>query len=152
VHTGLYLTRLRLGQRPAAARAFGNIVEQGLDQKRLGLKVLFRPGTAAIFSPPGPAAQPYSMWMNELGRRAATRTSCLDVIGHTSPSGAEPVNERLSLMRAEMVAGELQKAAPKLAKRLASSGVGSKQALIGTGRDDLSDALDRRVEFVVRNC
>ncbi len=152
VHTGLYLTRMRLGQRSAAAKAFGDIVEQGLDQKRLGVKVLFKPGTAAIWSPPGTTALPYAMWMGEIGRRAAARPSCLDVVGHTSASGAEPVNERISLMRAEMVAGELKRVAPKLTPRLASSGVGSRQALIGNGRDDLSDALDRRVEFLVRGC
>ena len=39
-----------------------------------------------------------------------------------------------------------------LSKRMASKGYGSKQTLVGNGRDDLSDALDRRVELLVKDC
>jgi hypothetical protein len=35
---------------------------------------------------------------------------------------------------------------------MASKGHGSKMTLVGTGRDDLSDALDRRVELLVKDC
>lgn len=152
VHSGLYLANLRLGRSAAAAQAFGSIVEQGLDGKRLSVKVLFRPGTSTLWSLPGPTAPPHAMWMREIATRAATRDSCLDVVGHTSFTGAEPVNERLSLMRAEVVKKELQRRAPKLGPRLRSAGMASRQMLIGNGRDDLSDALDRRVEFIVRGC
>ena len=33
-----------------------------------------------------------------------------------------------------------------------ASGAGSRQTMIGNGRDDASDALDRRVEFKVIGC
>jgi outer membrane protein OmpA-like peptidoglycan-associated protein len=33
-----------------------------------------------------------------------------------------------------------------------ANGVGSKQTIVGNGRDDASDALDRRVEFRVIDC
>jgi hypothetical protein len=33
-----------------------------------------------------------------------------------------------------------------------ANGVGSRQTMIGTGRDDATDALDRRVEFKVIGC
>jgi hypothetical protein len=36
--------------------------------------------------------------------------------------------------------------------RLKSDGVGSREALVGLGTDDIRDALDRRVEFRVVNC
>ena len=72
--------------------------------------------------------------------------------GHTSPTGPEPLNERLSLLRAEFVKARLEGAAPKLAKRMIANGVGSRQTMVGTGRDDASDALDRRVEFKVIGC
>jgi hypothetical protein len=36
---------------------------------------------------------------------------------------------------------------PSLKKRTVAFGVGSRENLIGTGRDDASDVLDRRVEF-----
>ncbi len=152
VHTGLYLTNLRLGKRPAAARAFGNIVDQGLSSQRMGVKFLFKPGTAAMWTQPGSGPVPYTLWLTEIAARAAKRDVCMDVVGHTSATGAEPINERLSLQRAETVKREIAQRAHKLQKKMTSAGAGSREMLVGSGRDDLSDALDRRVEFKVRGC
>ena len=41
---------------------------------------------------------------------------------------------------------------PKLNGKLIANGVGPRENLIGTGKDDASDALDRRVEFKVLKC
>lgn len=152
VHTGLYLTNLRLGKRPAAAKAFGSIVEQGLSSQRMGVKFLFKPGTAAMWTQPGSGPVPYTLWLTEIAARAAKRDVCMDVVGHTSATGAEPVNERLSLQRAESVKREIARRSPKLQQKLTSAGAGSREMLVGTGRDDLSDVLDRRVEFKVKGC
>ena len=155
-HTGLYLSNWRLGNQKAAAESFGRIVEQGLDSKRLGTKFLFRPGTAALWSDPKAAssagASAYPMWLQEIAKRGAKRASCFELVGHTSASGPEPVNERLSLLRAEELKKQLSQRAPTLAKRMIASGQGSRQTMIGTGRDDASDVLDRRVEFKVVGC
>lgn len=152
VHTGLYLTNLRLNRRPAAAKAFGDIVEQGLKAQQMGVKFLFKPGTAAMWTQPGAGPVPYTLWLTEIAKHAAKRESCMDVVGHTSATGAEPINERLSLQRAENVKREIARRAPKLRAKLTSAGAGSREMLIGSGRDDLSDALDRRVEFKVKGC
>ncbi len=155
-HTGLYLTNWRLGDRKAAAESFGRLVDQGLDTKRLGTKFLFRPGTAALWTDPKAAnsagASAYPMWLQEIAQRGARRSSCLELVGHTSASGPEPVNERLSLLRAEALKKEITRRAPTLDKRMIASGAGSRQTMIGTGRDDASDVLDRRVEFKVVGC
>jgi len=37
--------------------------------------------------------------------------------------------------------------AKALDRRLITRGAGSRELIVGTGRDDASDALDRRVEF-----
>jgi hypothetical protein len=149
VYTGLYLTNLRLGRTPQAASAFGDIVEQGLTTKRLGVKFLFRPGTAALWTDPRAGPVPYPLWIDEIARHAANRQSCIEVVGHTSPTGPEPLNERLSLLRAEVIRTQLQREEPGLQKRLIANGVGSRETLVGNGRDDASDALDRRVELKV---
>lgn len=151
-YTGLYLTNWRLGRKEAAAKAFGQVVDQGLEAKRLGVKFLFRPGSVAFFNDPRAVPTPYPMWLGELSAQAAKRQSCLEVVGHTSPTGPEPVNERLSLLRAEYVKGQIEHMAPQLQNRMIANGVGSRQTLIGNGRDDTSDALDRRVEFKVVGC
>jgi hypothetical protein len=152
-YSGLYLVNVRLGRLDDAARAFGQIVDLGLESKRLGVKFLFRPGTAALWSDPkSPPPAPYTMWTQQIASASSLRNSCLEVVGHTSATGPEPLNERLSLLRAEQMKKELERLQPALAKRLLANGVGSREMLVGNGRDDASDALDRRVEFRVVGC
>jgi len=74
------------------------------------------------------------------------------VTGHTSRTGSEAVNERLSLQRATSVKAKLVGEAPPLSKKLRESGMGFRENIVGTGADDASDALDRRVEFKVVGC
>lgn len=152
VYSGLYLTNWRLGNRPAAMKAFGQLVDQGLQSKRLGVKFLFRTGSAVLGSEAGPGGAPYPLWLSELAAQAGRRESCMEITGHASPTGPEPINERLSVLRADYIKRQLERAAPALARRLTSSGVGSRETLVGNARDDASDALDRRVEFKVVNC
>ncbi len=90
--------------------------------------------------------------MSQIARRAGARSACLQVVGHTSPTGPEPLNERLSVLRAEYVKNRLEREAPQLKGRVIASGVGSREKLVGTGTDDVRDALDRRVEFKVVPC
>ncbi len=149
-YAGLYLTHLKLGQSQAAMQAFGQMVDHGLEQKKLSLKFLFRPGSTAFMSDAN--AKLYPLWLTEVSRRSQTRQACLQVTGHTSATGPEPVNERLSLLRAEFIKGEIKRREPSLAPRLIAAGMGSRETLIGNGRDNESDALDRRVEFVVLPC
>lgn len=152
VHTGLYLTNLKLRRMDAAKKSFGEVIDQGLDAKRLGVKFLFRPGTAALWTDPKAGPMPYPMWLGEIAARTAKRQTCLELAGHTSATGAEPINERLSLLRADSVMKSIQAVSPAMGKRMVSKGHGSKQTLVGNGRDDLSDALDRRVELLVKDC
>jgi outer membrane protein OmpA-like peptidoglycan-associated protein len=151
VYNGLYLANWKLGRRDRAEAAFRNIVDYGLQHQRLAVKFLFRPGSTA-FGPDTKLTEPYPVWLRTIASRATTGNACLEVTGHTSATGPEPLNERLSLLRAEYVKSQLEANAPALAKRAIASGMGSKQTMVGTGRDDASDALDRRVEFKVIGC
>lgn len=152
VYSGLYLTNWRLGRREAAEQAFGQIVEQGLETKRLGVKFLFRPGATALWAGPAGGAPPYDIWLKEIAAHTAKRQSCLEIVGHSSATGPAALNERLSQLRAEYVKGQLERTAPGLGPRLISNGAGSRETMVGNQRDDASDALDRRVEFKVIGC
>ena len=48
VLNGLYITSWQLGQRDAARDAFGKLVESGLEQKRLPVKLLFQPDRKSV--------------------------------------------------------------------------------------------------------
>jgi outer membrane protein OmpA-like peptidoglycan-associated protein len=152
VHTGIYLSNLRLGQREAAMQAFGKIAQQGMSAKRLAVKFNFQPGGASLAKD----QNPYDSWIKELAvqsAQAVTSTgSCFEVSGHTGRSGLEAMNERISLQRAEYVRQRLIAERPDLATRISAGGYGSKEALVATGREDPSDALDRRIEFKSAPC
>jgi outer membrane protein OmpA-like peptidoglycan-associated protein len=143
VYNGLYLTNWKLGQQDAATDAFGRLVDYGLDNNALGMKILFRPGSTALEQ-----GGPYEMWLHQIATHSASRKACLQVTGNSSPTGSAVLNEQLSLLRAEYVKRVLEADAP-MDDRVIATGAGASDNLIGTGADDLSDALDRRVEFKV---
>lgn len=151
VHNGIYSASWRLGRRADAEKAFGDAVRVGLATNRLGVKFLFRPGSTEFIGDPRLSA-PYPMWLSQIARQTAAKSACLNIVGHTSPTGPEPLNERLSVLRAENVKNRLEREAPPLKGRIIASGVGSREKLVGTGTDDLRDALDRRVEFRTVPC
>src|SRR5262249_14157035 len=118
---------------------------------RLSVRLLFKPGTTQFLDDPEITA-PYPMWLSQIATQAMQGNACIDVVGHTSNTGPVQINERLSILRAQFVKDRLQGAAPGLANRLKAVGVGSREPIVGTGRDDASDAIDRRVDFNVRSC
>ena len=147
---GIYLTNWKLNRRQAAAEAFASALEYGFSTDRLAVKFLFRPGSTQLTDRAG---TPYSMWIQQIAQRGAKAGACMELVGHTSPTGPEPLNRRLSVLRAETVKDRIESVAPALSKRMIANGVGSSENLIGSGKDDPSDALDRRVEFkVIPNC
>lgn len=148
---GLYLTNLHLRRMADAETAFSKIVSLGLSTNNLAVKLLFRPGTTDFLADPSFSAA-YPMWLRHIARGATTSKACLSIVGHTSASGTAAINDPLSLARAQAVRGLLQREVPGLEKRLRVNGVGSRKNIVGTGADDSSDAVDRRVEFEVQAC
>jgi outer membrane protein OmpA-like peptidoglycan-associated protein len=152
VYNGIYLTYSKLGRRSETTEAFGQLVDYGLANERLAMKLLFRPGSTA-FVADQQVSGPYDMWLREIAARSATKNACLQVTGHTSRSGSAVLNERLSQLRAEYVKTRLETDTPSLAGHVIADGAGAKFNLVGTGADNDSDALDRRVEFkVIAHC
>ena len=151
VYNGLYLSNIQLGRADGAEQAFGRLVLLGLTTNSLSIKFLFKPGSTDFW--PDPKINgPYPMWLRVVAREGITAKACMTIIGHSSHTGTEPANDRLSLQRATSIQKRLEVAAPEMVGRLQSSGLGFRENLIGTGTDDARDALDRRVEFRVRGC
>jgi len=148
---GIYLANVQLGQLAAAEEAFSKIAALGLATNNLAVKLLFKPG-ATEFWPDPKVSGVYPMWLKQIAKVALASGSCLNVVGHTSASGTEGFNEKLSLARAGAIRERLEREAPGIARKSQVSGVGSRENLVGTGTDDASDAIDRRVEFKVVAC
>jgi len=146
VYNGIYLSLTKLGRTDEAATAFGDLVEYGMRRKRLAVKFLFRPGSVRFETDNG-FNNNYDMWIRQIAARAESGQTCLQITGHTSPTGLPALNDRLSLLRAEYIQSRLEENAAGLKRRTIAAGRGSRDNLIGTGRDDASDMLDRRVEL-----
>ena len=151
VFNGLYLVNAQLGRGDEAEKAFAKIVALGLATNSLSVKFLFRPGSLDFLSDPK-ISGPYTMWLRIVAREVASSRSCLTIVGHTSKTGSEQFNDRLSLQRAVAIEHRIEALAPETAGRLQAVGMGFRENLVGSGTDDLRDALDRRVEFKVRAC
>jgi outer membrane protein OmpA-like peptidoglycan-associated protein len=148
---GIYLTNMHLRRTNEAEAAFGKIVALGLNTNNLAVKLLFRPGTTDFLADPN-FSEAYPMWLRQIARGANSTRVCLSIVGHTSASGTPAINDPLSLARAEVVRTRLLREAAGLEGRLKVNGVGSRKNIVGTGADDASDAVDRRVEFEVQSC
>ena len=149
-YNGIYLTRWKLNQVAEASTAFGDAIAYGLSRNRLAVKFLFQPGSTQFYQDPQVSGQ-YPIWLEQIAQQTAQQTAkangCIEVTGHTSRTGSQQINEQLSLQRANYVKGQLERDAPQLNGHLIANGAASSQMMVGTGKDDLSDALDRRVEF-----
>ncbi|MDM0028305.1 OmpA family protein [Variovorax saccharolyticus] len=151
VLNGIYLTTLKLGQSAEAEDAFGRVVAYGIAHNQLGVKFLFNPGSTDFWSDPR-VTSAYRMWLRQIAKQGGSARVCMDIVGHSSKTGPEEVNDSLSLRRAQYIRQRLAAESAELADRTRPKGQGSRQNLVGSGTDDVVDALDRRVEFAIVEC
>jgi outer membrane protein OmpA-like peptidoglycan-associated protein len=151
VLNGIYLANQKLGRTREAMAAFGKVIDYGLKGEKLAVKFLFKPGSTQFFTDKKVRA-PYDAWLEKIAERTAANKGCLEVVGHTSATGLAPINDRLSGLRADYIKDRLEGEERALRGRLVSTGKGSREMIVGTGKDDASDALDRRVEFKTVKC
>ena len=150
---GIYLASWKLGRMQEAEQAFGKVVALGIANKSLGVKLLFNPGTTDFWSDPK-VSGPYAIWMRQIAKQTAQAKVCMNIVGHTSRTGGDVFNDKLSAARSAFVRQKLgtEPGAAELLARTKTSGVGSRENIIGTGTDDAGDSLDRRVEFKIVGC
>lgn len=148
---GVYVANVKLGRKKEAEAAFGKIMEAGFANNDLAIKLLFKPNETSFWPDPAVSGH-YAMWLRQIASSAKRSASCLQIVGHASHSGQELRNRELSLARAKVIRQKLNEYAPGLLARASVYGAGSSENLVGTGKDDASDAVDRRVEFRLVSC
>lgn len=151
---GEYMSYVKLGQIPQSEIAFGKMMAYAIPNDVLQIRFLFAPGTTEFWrdAVTNPYLQYYPMWLRQIAKELALTSVCMAIIGHTSRTGSEALNTRLSLQRATAIQQVLGKESSQLLSRTEALGMGYRQNLIGSGTDDAGDALDRRVEFKVMEC
>ncbi len=151
VLNGIYLANYKLRRIKPAMEAFGKVVDYGLKSDKLAVKFLFKPGSTQ-FATDRSIRAPYDAWLDKIAERTAAKQGCLEIVGHSSATGLPAINDRLSGLRADYVKDRLEDNEHSLRGRLVSTGKGSREMIVGTGKDDSSDSLDRRVEFKTAKC
>lgn len=151
---GEYMSHVKLGQIRQAEIAFGKMMAYAIPNDVLQIRFLFTPGSTEFWKDAvtNPYLQFYPMWLRQIAKELALSNVCMAIVGHTSRTGSEALNTRLSLERAAAIQRELGKESPQLMGRTEALGMGFRQNLVGSGTDDAGDALDRRVEFKVVQC
>jgi hypothetical protein len=151
VMNGIYLTTAKLGRTAEAEQAFGRVVALGIAYNELGVKFLFSPGSTDFWADPR-VSGPYGMWLRQIAKEGTAAKVCMNVVGHTSKTGSEQVNDALSLQRANVIKQRLAAESAALGARTKTAGMGFRQNIVGSGTDNAVDALDRRVEFKIIPC
>jgi len=147
---GWFAASMKVGNTKDATIATQRLVDYMVAERNLNFLFLFSPGTARFVT--GDLAAPYPIWIREIARGSDAAKACLHIVGHTTRTGSEPANERLSLARAQAVAQQLARQSKPLADRIVTVGMGSREPIVNSATDDAQDAADRRVEFKVVDC
>src|SRR6185369_421047 len=113
---GIYLASAKLGRTAEAEQAFGKVVALGIAYNELGVKFLFNPGGTEFWSDPKVSGA-YGMWLRQIARESTAAKVCMNIVGHTSRTGSEPVNDALSLKRADYIKQRLAGEAAELGGR-----------------------------------
>lgn len=149
--SGVYQSSLALGEKKEADIALDQMIDAGIKQGALSFKFLFRVRSAA-FRDDFEISEHYTHWISRVASRLSKTDKCLRIEGHASHTGSPEFNEGLSRKRAERVAQLLIQESPELRSRIKSFGLGFSKNIVGSGTDDATDAIDRRVEFVLVPC
>lgn len=151
VLNGIYLNHVKLNQMGEAEQAFGKVVAYGIAYNQLGVKFLFNPGKTEFWTDPK-ISGPYAMWLRQIAKESTNAKACMNIVGHTSRTGSEQTNDALSMARATYIKQRLTSEATVLDSRTKPSGMGFRENIVGSGTDNVVDALDRRVEFKIVPC
>ena len=150
-YAGLYQTNRKLQKWSAAEIAFGQLVNIGYQNNNISTKLFFSVNSSDFVNDTELRSQ-YDIWLRQIAKLFSQSTGCLIIAGHSSRTGSASFNEQLSLQRATAVQKLMQKDFSQIQQRSKPMGFGWKENIIGSGTDDLQDAIDRRVEFKLTEC
>jgi tetratricopeptide (TPR) repeat protein len=152
-YSGLFLTHRKLGNKEAADVAFGKIVELCVSNyRKLPIHFHFKVNSVDFWEDEE-LRERYYLWLRHLGRQFADPDSpCMKIVGHCSPTGPEHWNKVLSLHRAKRIQDILAMENLDIRGKTQTIGKGAKEAIVGSGTDDIRDLPDRRVELIIVDC
>ena len=151
-YVGLYETQTKLGVVDHAEKTFDKLLEMGIkENNKLNVKFLFSVDKIDFIEDEELKAQ-YQAWLHQINQFFRKNQYCFNIVGHSSKSGLAKLNKKLSWQRAKKIQQLMRDEFPEIFKKSRVVGKGFEENLVGSGTDDLRDAIDRRVEFVIVDC
>lgn len=149
---GRYLSLLRMNRHAEARVAFADLLKYGFNRSNmLTFKILFAVDSTKFAGGDFLSSQ-YQVWTEEIADYLKYQQRCLLVVGHSSHTGSEEYNLKLSTARATVIRQAMATKQPLAGTRTQAEGKGFHENIVGTGTDDFRDAVDRRVEFRKQTC
>lgn len=150
--SGRYQSLQEIGSPADTDQALGRLIQAAIKQGNLSLKLLFQVRSAELRDD-GAYARNYQNWLKQLASSFLASGRCVQIQGHASRSGSAEYNKELSLARAKSVQAQLLRYSPGLKGRMSAEGRGFQDNIVGSGSDNATDAIDRRVDFrLLPNC
>ncbi|NOT84657.1 MAG: OmpA family protein [Methylococcaceae bacterium] len=147
----LYQAYFQQGEIEAAEEAFGKLVDISIKNNSLSVRLLFGVNSTEFIADKDLRTR-YQLWIRQLSKYFNNQAQCVKIIGHSSHTGSEAYNDKLSAARAVAVQRHMVSNFKAIKAKSATLGMGFKNNIKGLGTDDSKDAVDRRVEFLVTEC
>jgi outer membrane protein OmpA-like peptidoglycan-associated protein len=151
VLNGLFTNLVRQGRLEEAGPVYGNLLRVSIDETSgVASRVTFGPNSTV---PLAAKAGLYGIYLKQIAQLVGSVPGCrVKIIGHSSRTGSDTYNDKLSLQRAMYIQTQMASYSKLVAGRTEALGRGIRDNIVGTGADDLSDEIDRRVEFQFGAC
>lgn len=149
-----FVAYFEMGFHKQAEVLFSKIVKQSIKEtQKLESKIMFGVNS---FRPVNYETTDilYGIYLRQVASYLTSHPSdcSLKIVGHSSRSGKDEYNIKLSGARARWIKRALVKEESSLNNRIDTKGKGFHENIIGTGADDITDQVDRRVEFLFERC
>ncbi len=151
VLNGRFATLFRQGRFDDAESVYAKLIRASIaETSEVATKITFPPNSV---SPVEGKANLYNIYLKEIALLVAAGPECrIKIIGHSSKSGKESYNENLSLQRSAWIQKKMTSFAAGVAGKSETIGRGFQENIVGTGADNSTDEIDRRVEFKFDRC
>lgn len=149
--SGRYQVLIETEKKTDAKLALDRLIEAALSQGNISFKFMFQVRSTE-FRDDLNITRHYSSWLKQLANKVDVSERCIQVLGHASRSGSFEFNKQLSQDRAQRVIAIMLKHSPGLKGRIKAEGRGYSENVVGSGKDDFTDAIDRRVDFNLTPC
>lgn len=150
-YNGQFTNLAKQGQFDEAEVIYAKLAQASISEtQEISNKITFNPNAKA---PMEGKLKLYNIYVRQIAKLVSSVRSCrVKIVGHCSKTGSESYNDKLSLQRAQWFQKQMIAYAPEIKDRLEPVGRGFRDNIVGTGADNITDEIDRRVAFEFNKC